>query len=215
MNPILQHDDVLIPLTYGESSTVERKEHFMTNVHAYMPPQPKVKKAVRAPKQFIAPAPIPAPAVVAAPVAAPALAAAFNQAFRAAPVLMPAPVPVPAVAPIQINFWQVIGRIAWVDKDDDFPPTKNPARPSQKLTFAEWQSIQHGGRTYIDRLTRYLDGQDFWNRFGVADDKKAAFIWHVIGRGQQIYDAVLSDVNFGVGFVGQDCGFIDFMRTWA
>jgi hypothetical protein len=201
MHPIISGDEILIPLNYGDSVT----------------------NAPKKPAQFLARAHAPAPLPVYVPQPAPAQAvAARNNALQAQPQALPwmAPLqvvlpPVPAGPVAQIDFWGVIGRLSWVDKEDNFPPTLNPTRPSQKLTFAEWQAVQQKARPYYDALAKFLDNEDFWHKNGMADQDQAKFIWHVIARGQQIFDAVKNDASFGCGYIGQDCGFIDFMRNWS
>jgi hypothetical protein len=193
MHPIISGNDLLIPLSYGDQVTNAPKNPAQFFTRAYAPPP----LAAYVPQ---------AAAVIAA-------AAALPQAIPwQPPVALP---PVPAGAVAQIDLWEVIARLNWVDREDNVYPTLNPTRPSQKWLFEEWQAVQQKARPHYDALFKYLDREDFWHKNGMADQDQAKFIWHVIARGQQIYDAVKVDASFGCGYIGQDCGFIDFMRNWS
>jgi hypothetical protein len=141
---------------------------------------------------------------------APPVRAPHVPAARPLPVFQPAP----AVA-ADIDVWAAITRLNWVDRDDDQYPTLNPRRPSQKWTQAEWQSVQKCARPLYDRMCTYLENQNFWFKNGIPDADKPAFVWHCIARGRQIYDAVMSDSNFACGYIGQACGFMQFMTNWS
>ena len=194
MHPIITGDEILVPLNSGDRVTNAPggaaapffPRAFPQPVRAAYVPQ---AAAIQAP-QFVAPAAIQAPWQAVQP-------------------------PVPQGAVVQIDLWAVIARLNWVDREDSIYPTLNPVRPSQKWSFAEWQAVQQRSRAFYDQLTGYLDREDFWHKNGIADQDQAKFTWHVIARGQQIYDAVKCDASFGGGYIGQDCGFIDFMRNWS
>lgn len=150
----------------------------------------------------------PRPAVPRPQVPRPA-AVAVPQLPRPAAVAVPPQLPRPAA----IDVWAAIARLNWVDRDDDQYPTLNPRRPSQHWTQVEWVSVGTAAVPLYNRMIAYLDGQNFWFKNDVQD--KEVFVWHCIGRGRQVYDAVMNDSSFACGYIGQECGFDTFIANWS
>lgn len=114
----------------------------------------------------------------------------------------------------KIDFWESIAKLSWVDRDDDFYPHANPKTHRGKWSYDEFREVQREIRYYYDTLKDHMDNQNFWdvNHIDVADRPK--LILHIIGRGKQTYDGVMADTTFAIAFIGQDCGFIDYVKRY-
>lgn len=203
MHPIINGDERLVPLHAGETVSNAPK-----NAAPQFFPQPVAP--VRPPH-----VPVIRPQLV--PQAAPLRLQPVGQIPipPVRPQKVPALPPVPQEPVAQIDFWAVVAKLKWVDREDNVFPTANPQQPSQKWTFQEWQAVQIQGRVKYDAMMQYLDRENFWGKNGIAEDVRPQFVWHAIARGEQVYRAIMDDASFGCGYIDQACGFIDFMRVWA
>lgn len=111
----------------------------------------------------------------------------------------------------KIDFWPLVAKLQWVDKESNHGPIRNPFRASQKWTFDEHKGVQREIRPIFDRMKAQFDQARFAQHNLIDPDNMARMIYHVIARGQAVYESVLEDTDFGVGFIGQECGFMELV----
>jgi hypothetical protein len=133
-------------------------------------------------------------------------AAGMQQRAVAAAPVQQAP---EAISPM---FWNAIHKIPWNDKGDG----ANPTRPSQLLKIAEFRTIQAEIIVAVTILIGALNSVNFFQLyFNESQKRKDQFIHHIISKGKQIFDGVVADPVSAIGYIDQDCGFMEFLAVWS
>lgn len=111
------------------------------------------------------------------------------------------------------KFWRLISLLNWKDRDEG----ANPNAPSSKWSVEDYNFIiANSPRMYNNMLT-FMNGMKFWehniNSFP-NDVIKESFIYHIIARGRNVYNSIMTDYEFAAGFIGQDAGFKKFLNNY-
>lgn len=118
-------------------------------------------------------------------------------------------------APWQFDLWAAIAQVGWVNRDDNVEPQLNPQCPSQVWQHAKWLAVREEAQRRYTALSLHFQQENFWRELENFDaDARESFTWHIVARGENIYNAVMSDVKFGYGYCNQDCGFREFISEW-
>lgn len=113
------------------------------------------------------------------------------------------------------DFWNSISKLEWVDKDDNTPP-RNPVFPSEKWTKPEWEFVQSEIPAFVNALQITMTANNFWQLNNIIEhDIQNRLCYHIITKGKHDYDMIQNDPVFASGFIGQDCGFVNFMKIWG
>lgn len=120
----------------------------------------------------------------------------------------------PAPHAFKVDFWELINKLKWIDRDDNQGADRNPRYPSECWSYDEFREVQREIRFYYDNLKDKFIAQQFWDQHYMEEENKPKLLWHLIGRGQETFTAILADTTFAIAFLEQECGFMEFMKRY-
>jgi hypothetical protein len=80
-------------------------------------------------------------------------------------------------------------------------------REEKKMDF--WDRLENEGidavqndiNPYITLMINHLSKQNFWTQHNIPIPQRRSFVMYLISRGKIVYEAIIGDAEFAVGFL--------------